>query len=147
MQRFISEDPIGLWGGFNFYIMTDNNPVNLVDPLGLKGGSGCKDDDCWAKCLAADPLFRYLVPFSILPAVNFKTPGEMRPGASPFTSIDRRLPGWTGANPNAGATVTRGSIGRIKYVGRYGTAAAAIGTFATSYSGTAMIRCWIECGE
>jgi hypothetical protein len=35
MQRFISEAPIRLWGGINFYSMTGNNPVNFIDPFGL----------------------------------------------------------------------------------------------------------------
>lgn len=40
LQRFISEDPIGLKGGdVNFYAYVGNNPVNWVDPLGLFRGS------------------------------------------------------------------------------------------------------------
>jgi RHS repeat-associated protein len=35
MQRFISEDPIRLLGGINYYSAVQNNPVNRIDPLGL----------------------------------------------------------------------------------------------------------------
>jgi RHS repeat-associated protein len=35
--RFISEDPIGFDGGQNLYAFANNNPVNVTDPLGLKG--------------------------------------------------------------------------------------------------------------
>jgi RHS repeat-associated protein len=35
LQRFVSEDPIGLAGGPNLYAYVDNRPVDLVDPLGL----------------------------------------------------------------------------------------------------------------
>jgi RHS repeat-associated protein len=35
LQRFISEDPIGLDGGINFYRYVGDNPVNLLDPFGL----------------------------------------------------------------------------------------------------------------
>lgn len=33
--RFVSEDPIGFAGGFNFYTYVDNNPIDSVDPQGL----------------------------------------------------------------------------------------------------------------
>ncbi|MBA4373205.1 MAG: hypothetical protein C0402_10140 [Thermodesulfovibrio sp.] len=35
LQRFISEDPIGLIGGTNLYVYVENNPTNRNDPLGL----------------------------------------------------------------------------------------------------------------
>ncbi len=80
LQRFISEDPILRpmnsscsgsstppsinWlvpalvkepGNFNSYLYVGNNPINLIDPLGLKEGDSCKDpcDEAyeeWAKC-------------------------------------------------------------------------------------------------
>jgi RHS repeat-associated protein len=66
LQRFISEDPIGLKGGINKYVYTSNNPLNYVDALGLKKGCGpfgialpvykeihtcCVDhDDCYDNC-------------------------------------------------------------------------------------------------
>jgi RHS repeat-associated protein len=34
-SRFISEDPVGLAGGINPYAYAHNDPLNLVDPLGL----------------------------------------------------------------------------------------------------------------
>jgi RHS repeat-associated protein len=39
LQRFISQDPLGLSGGqVNFYAYVGNSPLNWTDPLGLLGG-------------------------------------------------------------------------------------------------------------
>jgi RHS repeat-associated protein len=38
MKRFISEDPIGMLGGVNFYSYVGNGPVNFTDKMGLKRG-------------------------------------------------------------------------------------------------------------
>jgi RHS repeat-associated protein len=35
LKRFLSEDPIGLDGGFGVYLYTNQNPVNFSDPTGL----------------------------------------------------------------------------------------------------------------
>jgi RHS repeat-associated protein len=43
MQRFISEDPIGLAGGINLYCYVGNNPISLRDSLGLKPSNSWAD--------------------------------------------------------------------------------------------------------
>jgi len=35
LGRFISEDPISLEGGINFYTYVQNDPLNFLDPIGL----------------------------------------------------------------------------------------------------------------
>jgi RHS repeat-associated protein len=42
LQRFISEDPLGLKAGPHAYAYAWNNPINLVDPLGLESGATYK---------------------------------------------------------------------------------------------------------
>jgi RHS repeat-associated protein len=41
--RYLTPDPIGLWGGVNLFAYTINNPVNLIDPLGLWLAPGHRD--------------------------------------------------------------------------------------------------------
>ncbi|ENF1487587.1 RHS domain-containing protein [Salmonella enterica] len=47
--RYITQDPIGLEGGWNSYSYVKNNPVNWIDPLGLAHTSG-KWKDCGKGC-------------------------------------------------------------------------------------------------
>jgi RHS repeat-associated protein len=39
LQRFVSQDPISFAGGINHYAYARNNPINLIDPLGMDGGN------------------------------------------------------------------------------------------------------------
>jgi RHS repeat-associated protein len=58
IRRFVSEDPIGLSGGINFYSYTSNNPLNFFDPSGkdyynspyhtLRPGTGTQQYNCMA---------------------------------------------------------------------------------------------------
>lgn len=51
LQRFISEDPIGLLGGANRYAYVGGDPMNFVDPFGLDRGSPGNDGDDMTKAL------------------------------------------------------------------------------------------------
>ena len=48
-HRFISNDPSGFEGGFNFYLYVLNNPLTRVDPFGLKAGDPFLSQDGAAK--------------------------------------------------------------------------------------------------
>jgi RHS repeat-associated protein len=165
LGRYVQSDPIGVAplrdNGApllnHLYGYVDGSPLLNVDPLGLLGespggggnggfgGSSCEACDCWVKCMSDDPLLPDLLLGLGVPLVNLKTPNEHRAGSSRWTSVDRRMPKWTGANPNGGATVSRGAIARVKCVGRFGTAAAGVGAFTAGYGLGASARCLFEC--
>ncbi|MCP3876648.1 MAG: hypothetical protein GY699_26365, partial [Desulfobacteraceae bacterium] len=47
--RYLTPDPIGLAGGINPFVYTENNPINMIDPYGLdgfalEGGGGYASD-------------------------------------------------------------------------------------------------------
>ena len=40
LGRWISRDPIGEWGGGGLYVFVNNNPIDIIDRLGLQAGYG-----------------------------------------------------------------------------------------------------------
>ena len=66
------------------------------------------------------------------------------PGSSPFTSIDRRFPWLPFANTDGGMAVRTVGSGSVKTAGTLGTAGAVVGTFASAYAGTTIVRCALE---
>jgi len=49
LGRYITPDPIGLTGGINLFAYADLDPINLVDPDGLKPGDFFKSIDTAAR--------------------------------------------------------------------------------------------------
>ncbi len=91
--RFLSEDPIELDGGVDFYVYVGNNPTNFVDPLGLytvKPGVPPPSP-------ALDKLLTCMDGCAGVPMVVTATtprPGEQHqdPGHAAGTSVDIRPP-------------------------------------------------------
>jgi uncharacterized protein RhaS with RHS repeats len=54
--RFLSEDPIGFSSGdVNLYRYVANNPINLIDPLGLEGTIGNAPQEPTPSCTLRKP--------------------------------------------------------------------------------------------
>ena len=39
--RYLQDDPIGIYGGLNVFVYSNNNPLSNVDTFGLRAGEGC----------------------------------------------------------------------------------------------------------
>ncbi len=48
--RFVSRDPTGYKDGMNLYVYVRNNPINLIDSLGLYAGNKNEEEDCLMEC-------------------------------------------------------------------------------------------------
>ena len=144
--RYLSPDPIGLEGGLNLYAYVNNDPVNWSDPWGLTRDSYAEDDDnCWVNCMKNYQGMCTAISLTTLGTLgNMKIPGkEWKGHGSPFTSLSRRF-GAKGTL-KGGATVLRGSIGRIKYLGLSGTIAAGSVALGGGYIIGASAMCVSEC--
>jgi RHS repeat-associated protein len=73
LQRFISEDPIGLAGGINQFTYVGNNPVNFVDPLGLTWESNW--NFFWDWVFERGPAQRYYGPNTTETQEMMRSPG------------------------------------------------------------------------
>ncbi len=64
MQRFISEDPIRLAGGINYFSYVLNNPTNNKDPRGLEyGGLPTNIYDVGPQAYYQDPQYVHWGPY------------------------------------------------------------------------------------
>jgi len=110
-----------------------------VDPMGL-----CKEKfgECWVNCMENYPFIN--IALSLTPAglLNLKTPFDIRqPGASWWTSIDRRL----GFPIEGRGAFVRIAGGRAKYLGYGGTLVAATTAFGVGYFIGAAAYCTGQC--
>ena len=83
--RFVSEDPIGFdGGGINLYSYVNNDPVNLLDPMGLSPSFG----RCLARCSADQfGITTILGTAGVVSGMPLLKKPFVTPGSSPRTSI------------------------------------------------------------
>jgi RHS repeat-associated protein len=84
--RFLSEDPLGFYGGADFYAYTADNPVNLVDPSGMVPESG-NGGGLWPPANLNDPA---LAPTSQWP---YPSTGQSFGGSQQCVALTRHFTG------------------------------------------------------
>ncbi|HKV76230.1 MAG TPA: RHS repeat-associated core domain-containing protein [Gemmatimonadales bacterium] len=114
--RFISEDPILLGGGNNFYSYANGDPINANDPFGLAGTNGGSDPICGGNGIIVKDYWTtggthvfvcQYTPYE-LPPLEVTGPGVFVPyGSSPLGTPDG--PGGGGSGARSGSREGRES--------------------------------------
>jgi RHS repeat-associated protein len=92
--RSISEDPIGLGGGVNFYAYVENNPVKHIDPFGLAGTSV-------DATIRSGPIDEVL---ALLDTAGALTPAQQAAALARLNAIQGQIVGWASGQTEAAAT-------------------------------------------
>jgi len=144
LQRFISEDPIGLTGSLNLFAYVGNNPTGLVDPLGLNE----KSNTYWLGA-AGTVSSGFGDSLSFAPAL-YLVPGS---GGS-WTGLARKITGATGTVDTGswwytlgqGCAVLWSAAAGAAVAARAGATSAVEGGISRIYSARVLLRSAAEPG-
>jgi RHS repeat-associated protein len=132
LQRFLSPDPLGLFGGLNLYAYADGDPLSYIDPLGL-----CAEGSYWETGSYIGDVRQFVAGYGdalIGVAVGLNQMGEWLMNAAAYPSLNIAQDLWKGVRAIPGNIAATWQSGMRSQGQIIGSALITAGTIAAPHA-------------